>query len=346
MEYIIISHKSAFRYWGGEKAHRHPDECRFNFALWDNIATKLPREQGQLLDSLRSSKGELDLLVNDTSQRCHPDGRVVHYWKGGFLPGSMCKVSDGVLVASPEMLYVQLAQSLSIQAVIACATVLCSSYFPVCKSARCEKLDAVLSGSASTASLKGDERRGFYRRLPLTSKARLYDFLSALKNHNGVAKARRALRWASEGAASAREAELAIRLFSARCYGGDGLPAAMLNLPVYLDDAAKMMSGKLYCIADFVWPEKRLILEYDSNQHHSDKSAMQKDSRRRNALLHMGFDVMSYTNDIFTDQQARTAAVKQLESRLYPYGRKNARTFEGAAEELYRAARELPRCVI
>ena len=76
------------------------------------------------------------------------------------------------------------------------------------------------------------------------------------------------------------------------------------------------MFGAPYCYPDFLWRDKKLVLEYDSNLHHSSATEMQRDARRRNALVHMGYTVLTYTNDIFISASKTNALIDELEKRL------------------------------
>jgi hypothetical protein len=66
-----------------------------------------------------------------------------------------------------------------------------------------------------------------------------------------------------------------------------GLPAPMVNLPIVLAD------GEI--VADFAWPENRLIVEADGQRFHGTSSAFERDRRRDQRLAVAGWRVVRCT---------------------------------------------------
>jgi very-short-patch-repair endonuclease len=50
-------------------------------------------------------------------------------------------------------------------------------------------------------------------------------------------------------------------------------------------------------VADFAWPEHRLIVEIDGREWHTDREAFQRDRRRQNALIDARWRVLRFTVD-------------------------------------------------
>ena len=305
MDILVLCHRSAFRYWMRSNHVCHPDELRCELPPWDSI---IPSKAsfGRLRELELTNafsfehRREIDLLVDRKLRYLTLANCALHFWDGALPSGALCACNNGVLVASPEMTFVQMASLLPLQALIVCGNALCSSY----------PLEAANHHSRAWSRT-------------LTTKDRLGRFAELMSGRKGSAKALRALRWVREGAASVREAELASLLFVPRVYAGSGLLPAQLNYRIDLDASARDMARRSYCVADFAWPEKHLVLEYDSDSHHASATAMQSDARRRNALIHMGYDVLTCTNDIFLSNGAMRVLVSELEKKLYPHGRRS-----------------------
>ncbi len=299
MNYYCVSHKSAFRYWLSGFVRSKPQSIYCGLKSEDELSSFHGRMKlGSILPAeLRIQPAPLDVLVMQASKRAKPVDCRSHVWCGPLPARSICRLSDKSLVTSPEFTFLLLADSASIPQLVAYGTALCSSY-PI------KRLQpATLPGGPRLAS-------------SLTTKGELARFLEDTPHHRGVKKARSALRWVTEGAASPREAEIALGLFAPRRYGAEGLPPAELNVKVDLDTIGAEMFGASCCYPDFIWRNFKLVLEYDSDEFHTSTNQMHKDARRRNALLHMGYNVVTCTNEIFTSPLKRDALVKQLESIL------------------------------
>ena len=333
MENVLVSHASAFRYWTMSRSAPHPDQCRLERAVAsEELSLKIPYAriyefaQNSCPDGLLAgSDGLLDVLLDRRFGRRGILGCRVHTWDGPLPFGSVCRMPSGLFVVSPEMAFLGLASSLTLQETIVCGSALCSTY----------QLDHA-QGSLGAGGIPHS----------LSTRARLYAFLLRVEGRKGSRRALQALRWVVEGAASEREVELASLLFTPRKHGGSGLPRAYLNYRINLGNVARNMADRSFCIGDFVWPEKRLVLEYDSDAYHASPRAMQRDARRRNALLYEGYEVVTCTNDIFASQSAMAALVAQLEAKLYPRGRRTYAVAPDVQARLKLAARNIPRGVI
>jgi hypothetical protein len=60
---------------------------------------------------------------------------------------------------------------------------------------------------------------------------------------------------------------------------------------------------------DLAYPDQRIVIEYDSYQHHVGKAALVRDSARRNAIVALGFTPVTATADDLRDKGARVARV-------------------------------------
>jgi hypothetical protein len=90
-----------------------------------------------------------------------------------------------------------------------------------------------------------------------------------------------------------------------------GLPRPVLQ-HVVLDQ-----SGDFVARADLAYPDDRILIEYESFQHHTGKVALVRDSARRNVLVGLGFVVLSATAADVRDEARRLAAsIRAVQQRI------------------------------
>ncbi len=88
------------------------------------------------------------------------------------------------------------------------------------------------------------------------------------------------------GSASAMETKARLVFMRA------GLPEALLN-----HDIHRAEDGAWIACADFVWLDQRVIVEFDGDQHRTDRRQWQRDIARRRLLREEGFEVIVITAD-------------------------------------------------
>lgn len=107
--------------------------------------------------------------------------------------------------------------------------------------------------------------------------------LAARPSGRGSARARAVLPVADPGAESPMESVLRWLLHAA------GVPAPVVQYAVH--DAAGRFLGR----ADLVWPDRKLIVEFDGDVHR-ERAVFVKDARRQNALVADGWTVLRFTS--------------------------------------------------
>lgn len=157
---------------------------------------------------------------------------------------------------------------------------------------------------------------GFRARTPLTNVARLAAFVAALGSFKGVKNARAAISFLIDGAASPMESVLVALLCAPPRLGGYGLPLPQLNARIELPAVARSMTRSAYFSCDVLWPEAQLAVEYDSTLFHTGAERIAADSERRNALAHLGIDVVSVTCDQLIDPLRMDRVVRLLRKAL------------------------------
>lgn len=215
------------------------------------------------------------LLVGTSAhRRLAPDCKE-HVCSTPLMASSLCRLMEGVYVTMPEATLVNLAAGENSNiALLEFIFELCGTY-------------QTLRTGVSSA----------YDVAPLTSIEQLRDYCTHNPSIEGARKVMRALRYATEQSASARETKQALVLGLPHRFGGYGLGMPHMNFEVQTNAAARAITGKSFFRCDLCWPEAKLDVEYQSREAHSGELSRISDSRRVNALDAMGWKVVCITND-------------------------------------------------
>ena len=95
--------------------------------------------------------------------------------------------------------------------------------------------------------------------------------------------------------------------------GGFGLDQPELNKRIDLSKKASKVFGKDHYVCDMFWTDKKIAVEYDSDQQHTGSDRIASDSIRRNTLESSGIKVVTITkqqlyNSIELTRAAQTIA--------------------------------------
>jgi very-short-patch-repair endonuclease len=85
-----------------------------------------------------------------------------------------------------------------------------------------------------------------------------------------------------------------------------GLPEPELNINIY------DRHGQWLAKPDFVWRTRRVLAEYDGDQHRTDRSRWQYERTRRLALEAEGWTYVELTAESLADPEARTLLWRRL----------------------------------
>lgn len=231
-------------------------------------------EQLESLGLLRDLIQPLHVLTGSParcrpSNRCHP-----HVCSKPLPPASFFTAAQDLLCTKPALAFVQAATFLSLPALLALGYEWCGTYR---KDPRSDN---------SVFQLK-----------PLVSCAELRAFVRKHSFLRGSKLATKALAYLADGSASPRETQIAILFALPRCYGGYGLGVPTMNYEVRATAKARSISNRSSFRCDLCWPHARLDVEYQSREFHEGESSRIRDSRRANALMSMGFNLIAITND-------------------------------------------------
>lgn len=225
-----------------------------------------------------SPDAPLDILVCDTTQMRTMQRLRYHALAGPLPQHSFVQTRDHVFVATPEALFLQLAQLLSIPQLALVGMELCGTY--------------ALDGS-------GEDATGFCQRPRLITRERLLQYLGWCHGRHGLEKARRVARLLMNNSNSPRESATILALTMPNHLRGLGLPEAKLNHRTRVKKWNREGTSQSQYYYDFYWTGTRVRQdgtrltsrvdgEYDSDSHHSGTLKLYSDARRGNSVQYMG----------------------------------------------------------
>ena len=296
----IVSHQSALEYWRRESIT--------DTLAWKKLrATKphaLPRDTKELqINEFWGLAIPLHVLVGSDNARKTTRNLHCHISIGTFPSGSFVMTQSGMIVSSPELCFLQMAGEVPFIDLIKLGYEFCGSY----------RMD---ERSAS--------KKVSFGVMPLTNIKKLSAYLDKATRMYGRMDAMRALRFILEGSASPMETILAMLLTLPYKLGGYGFPKPQLNYRVEVSD--KVTSSKFkttsrpafYC--DLYWPDKKIAVEYDSDEYHLGALRIEKDAIRRNALESAGVRMVTVSRRQLTDapkmREISEALSRLLDKRL------------------------------
>lgn len=242
---------------------------------------------------LQLEEGKLHLLVFDKSSRHQSSSACPHLWKGPLPPESFYRLNDETFVASPEFTYLQMASVCSLGQLVAYGCEICGRF-----------------------AFDPDAERGFRTRdEPLTTVRKLKRFLEMTASVRGKAKALRALEYVVEETESPMETLTAMLLHLPYRYGGYGLQKPTANKVVDLSSKARSILHQRSCRIDLQWEHAKIAVEFLGKYDHDGQSAFERDRKRTNALIEMGFEVVELTSGQVRDWEAFEVIAQRIARR-------------------------------
>lgn len=263
---VVLSHRSALEYWRS---------TRIGTRSFQRIADIGSLFDGRLDEGERGALGPwwltmpLHVIAPESAKRKKSKGEIGHLLSVDVPEGAVLDTRNGFCVCSPEFTFVLVASEFAIPKLIEVGCELCGTY-------------DTWGGGCRECS-------------PLTTVERLFAFAEAAEGVRGRKKALRALKYVVEGSASPRETVLTLLLCLPYNLGGYGIETPLLNHRIEFTKNARKLVGKRYCKCDLCWPDAMLAIEYEGEESHTGIEHVSKDSMRRDALIAMGFTVITIT---------------------------------------------------
>lgn len=258
----------------------------------------------------------IHVLVGSQGNRRTYGGLKCHSCSFAFPSGSFFRIDDEILVTSPELTFVQMAQRLSFEHLVHFGMMLCGIYArePNGHSLLREEALSADIGQGSFEAMPLDHQRVFLdsrrrlcRRLPLTVPEDLRSYAEQVVGLNGVSAAMRAASDVIGQSRSPMESALAIAMCLPYKFGGYKLSRPNLNYAVYVEDsgmvaggARRDVHGKPYFECDLVWPDSKVIVEYHGDDGHFTREGVAKDARKANILMREGYSFFTATLETFS----------------------------------------------
>ena len=209
---------------------------------------------------------DVHLMVSSSADRRSLKGAVYLLHSGTVPARSFARAAGQVYVVCPELLFIQMAQKLSLVELLELGYELCGTY-------------------------RMTRERPTYGVEPLTSVSKLKAYIQRAEGVRGRKIARCAVQWIADGSASPAETALAIVFKLPYRKGGFGLGGFVMNPELELNEEAARILGRDTIRPDLYWAEARHPAEYDSPLFHSSREQAEYDERRRNAYDAMGMGV-------------------------------------------------------
>lgn len=283
---LVLSHISALEYWlsvrRGSRSFVRVSRARSLLSTVPSLS--LEKELGPWWLAR-----PLHVIVASRELRRPSSEFVCHVWGGQLPKGSVLDTQNGFCVCSPELCFLQMANSLSMIELIMLGFELCGTY-------------DVSDGDVRECQ-------------PLTSVAKLSAFVEKMHGANGRKNALAALKQVADNSASPRETALCMCLCLSYRLGGYGFEKPRLNHRIDIPRTLKSHVRQSCFVGDLCWPEHRLDVEYDGSLH-LDEDRRASDEARRTVLETMGFTVVAVTRKQFNSVAATHAVAETLALHL------------------------------
>jgi very-short-patch-repair endonuclease len=209
-----------------------------------------------------------------------------------------------VRIASPELVFLQLARELSVQQLILLGLQMCSH-----------------------APMQANKA--------LTTRRKLELFLAKTEGHRGHRKAARAVQYLANGSNSIMESFTYMFLTLPSALGGFGLKGATFNHEVTLNAESRRSLLQRSVFTDLYYEKAKVAVEYQSLAHHQGEGRKGHDTLRITALALHGIEVFQLSPyQIFSESDLKGFA-RTLASRLGMRIRERSEKFEQMHRQLH-----------
>ncbi len=237
----------------------------------------------------------LDITYTDRNTKYQRKGFITHVCELSLPSGAVIKRGER-FIASPELVFLEMANILDIHRLILLGIQLCS--YP--------------NGNVAKV---------------ITTKRKLTTFIGKMHGHYGQSNAERALGYIENGSYSIMESIVFMILTLPNSYGGYGLKGARFNYEILLNKNGRLQVKQKRCYVDLFYKESKVAVEYDSNSEHSTDYARNKDNIRGTALENQGITVLSLVTNQFYNEDTCKAFALKLSAHLGKRMRIRAKNF-------------------
>jgi hypothetical protein len=257
----------------------------------------LPDDALRLLEHV---DGKVEALVPSHQMVTKTSRLQTHVWSHPIVSGSFVNLHNGIYLSSPQFLFLQLAPTLSEVELAMLGMELCGFYslwrMPLLFRSRDEKE----KGGAT------------YNLAPALNARTLAAYIERMAGERGAVKARNAMRYVMDNAASPMESAVYLLLCLPRRVGGRGLPAPEFNVSVHVSTSPT--HEKRY--PDLYWRFAGLDVEYQSDFAHRGEWSRLSDARRAIEIEAEDISVLPLTNAQLMDVDGFNAFAVSVRRKL------------------------------
>lgn len=277
MNNIFISHTSAFEFLRYNRNDLTPTKIAAS-SIMPNHKTKFSTEFTN--DALKPFEGiiskPINLLLQNKNSFYTYKNYKIHIYKNNLPTGSFNKISNNIYIASPELTFLQLAETLPFEKLLLLGLEMCGTY-----------------------SIDNESEYGFVsQREPYTSANKINNYIKQVRLqqncYKNIRKASLAAKTLADNCASPQEALLYTMLASPRKYGGFGIKNIKLNKKIYLSKSGQKICGQKIIIPDLSIRTNKIAIEYDSDTFHDNQRQNRRDKLRIDALINDGWHVITF----------------------------------------------------
>lgn len=292
---LVLDGETAYEYWmlANPSVIYTPDKSpRQLLTSFERFSS---RDVSQSIGRQEGISGPIQLLVDSRVERRDSSSVECRVWSArqALPPKSIYDIGAGLHVVSPELCLVRLATMLP--------------YL---------ELLHRLTNMLGLFAFDFWERMELVERDPITTIGDIERYLDKIPGARGTKQLRDALGSVAERSRSPRESDLILCLRMSARRGGQALPDFEVNHRVELDDAARPLTTKTYLEGDIVWPEKRVAMEYNSDEWHLNTLQAMTDLEKITAMQRMGMTVFPVTTRQFSDYKAFRSLVQGVRQAL------------------------------
>ena len=316
----IISHKTAFYFYRFLRMQE-------NFQI-DNFPAESQAIVPANFDTQNLNRAETmfsglafrqrpNFLIRDC-KKTHKMPEVKFYSSNLKYPiNSFIKISDGLYIPSPELLFYQLTQISDYPSLMLAGIEICGAYSMCPDGNQFNKANSITS--------------------PKSIKSYLNNLAKLNNKVPNIRKSLNAAMYLGENSYSPQESMLYIMFSSPRHLGGYGIRNLEFNTAVTLSSKAKKICNQEYIFPDISNPKKKIAIEYDSETFHDNSSQNTKDKLRINALQSDGWRVFSFVKSNTYNVNALHQMATDILQANGQEKRINTKNFESKRNDLHRS---------
>lgn len=290
---LVLTHDSALQLLRARREHGYENIKPARLGTLDDCACSLRELESFALPFLLDNAQTIHVLAPSSSREYRSKVHACHVMASEIPRGSFYKESEGVYSATPELLFVQRASTVSLIELALFGLELCGTY-----------------------TLRSDGDFGFSNCPAASTRRRLFSFAQNARPMRGASRAVQALKWVVDGSNSPMESALMLFLCLPVYRGGYGFPLPSLNPREALSAPSVRSLNQETIRCDLHWTDKKVAVEYDSSQEHLKSSTAARDAMRQNALGYEGHTVIRVTPQMVASPVEFDVVAEQLAKAL------------------------------